>query len=122
MEMINSPRAPVPPGQFSQAVKTSSGLFVSAQLPYDRMTGQMIRRPFEDAFEKALFNVGMIFHEAGLTLEHASMLRVYVIHLKYQEVIYKILDGKFSSCRPALSVLEIRRMPENAPVMIEAFV
>ena len=39
---INSDQAPAPIGPYSQSIKAGNTLYVSGQIPFDQLTGEMI--------------------------------------------------------------------------------
>ncbi|HBE02683.1 MAG TPA: hypothetical protein DC049_09425, partial [Spirochaetia bacterium] len=117
---VFTPKAPRAVGPYSQAVLAGNMLFISGQLPFVPITGELISGDFQRAAEQVIKNISAILQEAGMELSNIVQTRVYLKKLKNFEVFNDIYSRYFQEPYPARAVIEISDLPKNADLEIEA--
>ena len=120
MQEINSPRAPVTSLTASQAIKTRNGIYVSGQLPLDRLTGTIITKPFAKAVKQVFKNIEFILQEGGSSLREICILRIYLKDLKNTSGLEEVINELFPELKPAWSLMAVKALPRESTIMIEA--
>jgi 2-iminobutanoate/2-iminopropanoate deaminase len=119
-EGIHTKNAPEPIGVYSQAIKTGNTIYISGQIPIDPKTGKMIEGSFKDQIKQALVNVNEIAKAAGGNLDDIVKISVYLTDLSHFALVNEAMLELFHTPYPARAVIEIKSLPENATVEIEA--
>jgi 2-iminobutanoate/2-iminopropanoate deaminase len=70
-QVIYTNKAPKPPPVFSQAVKTGGFVFVSGQVPFDPVSGDVVGTTIQEQTAQSLRNVEAILIAAGSSLSKA---------------------------------------------------
>ncbi|GIX49196.1 MAG: reactive intermediate/imine deaminase [Candidatus Tectimicrobiota bacterium] len=113
--------APAPVGPYAQAVVVDGWVFVSGQVPLDPATGQWVKGDIRAQAERALRNLQAVLAAAGARLEDVVKTTVYLADLEefsaFNEVYARFFAG---DCPPARATVEVRRLPGDGKVEIEA--
>ncbi|MEZ0289970.1 MAG: RidA family protein [Sulfolobales archaeon] len=117
---IKSLRAPRPVGPYSQAIQVGNLVFISGQLPIDPDTGDLVREPFARAVEIVLRNISEILREVGGDLSNIVKITVYTTDLGRFNEFNEVYKKFFREPYPARSVVEVKRLPRDSPIEIEA--
>lgn len=112
--------APAPIGPFSQAIQAGNMIYISGQIPTDLKTGELVKGNFLDQFKRAVNNLSEIAKASGGSLDNIVKLTIYVTDLGNFSAINEVMKEYFHKPYPARSVIEIKSLPKNAPVEIEA--
>src|SRR5579862_3031552 len=100
MTAIQTRLAPIPKGNYSQAVRAGDLLFVSGQLPLDA-NGQFVGGTIAEQTQKALSNVRAILEAAGGSLAHLVQCTIYISDIALWPKVDKVY-GEFMSEVPVL--------------------
>ena len=119
-ESIYTKNAPQPIGVYSQAIKTGHTIYISGQIPIDPKTGSIVEGNFKNQTRQVISNINEIAKAAGGTLDDIVKLTVYLTDLNSFALVNEVMLESFHSPYPARAVIEIKSLPKNAVVEIEA--
>lgn len=118
--VVSTGQAPQPVGPYVQAVRAGDLLFVSAQLPFDPVTGSMIRSGVKAQARRVLENIRAIMEAAGATLAHVVRTTVYLKNLEDFAQMNEVYAEFFPEHKPARSTVEVARLPKDALMSMDA--
>lgn len=121
-EIIHTDHAPRAIGPYSQAVKCegSGFLFCSGQIALRPGTGEFLDVDISEQTGQALENLKAVLTQAELGLENVVKATVYLENIDDFTSMNKVYESYFTTNPPARAVVEVRRLPKNAKVEIEA--
>ena len=117
---IQTEKAPKAIGPYSQAVQIGSLLFISGQIPLDPFTGLYNPSSAEEEADLVLKNLGAILTVAGLTYDDVVKTTIYITNMNDFSAINEIYGTYFHANPPARACIEVRKLPKNCKVEIEA--
>ena len=117
---IRSSRAPAPVGPYSQAIRCRDIVFLSGQIPIDPQTNQVVKEPFSRAVEIAMNNIGEILRSIGASYDNIVKVTVYLTDINRFQEFNEIYKKYFREPYPARTVVEVKSLPREAPIEIEA--
>jgi 2-iminobutanoate/2-iminopropanoate deaminase len=119
-KVICTDKAPKPIGPYSQAVCIDGWLFISGQIPLDPSTGNIITSSFEKQVERVLENLKAIVEYAGGSVSSIVKTTIFLRDISMLPVFNEVYSKYFKEEPPARSVVEVKNLPRNADIMIEA--
>jgi 2-iminobutanoate/2-iminopropanoate deaminase len=119
-KVIYTDKAPKPIGPYSQAVCIDGWLFISGQIPLDPSTGNIITSSFEKQVERVLENLKAIVEYAGGSVSSIVKTTIFLRDISMFPVFNEVYSKYFKEEPPARSVVEVKNLPRNAEIMIEA--
>jgi 2-iminobutanoate/2-iminopropanoate deaminase len=121
LEAIRTSLAPVPKGNYSQAVRAGNFLFVSGQLPLD-VEGRAVAGTISDEAKQALSNVHAIVEAAGGTMGNIVQCTVYISDIAHWLEVDKVYSAFFFGVPvlPARTVIPVKEMHYGAHIEIQA--
>lgn len=118
-QKIHTDGAPEALGPYSQAVLVGDQLFCSGQIPLDPATGELVSGGFEAQVERVFDNLAAVAAEAGMTLDDAVKVTIYMTDLAKFPVLNEIYAGRFSEPFPARATVGVASLPKGAEVEID---
>ena len=121
-ESIKTEGAPRAIGPYSQAIKCecSGFLFCSGQIALRPVSGEFLQVDIPGQTKQAMENLKAVLKEAGLGFEKVVKTTVYLENIDDFNAMNEVYESYFPSNPPARAVVEVRRLPKNAKVEIEA--
>jgi len=119
-KVIYTDKAPKPIGPYSQAVCIDGWLFISGQIPLDPSTGNIITSSFEKQVERVLENLKAIVEYAGGSISSIVKTTIFLRDISMFPVFNEVYSKYFKEEPPARSVVEVKNLPRNTDIMIEA--
>ena len=119
-EVVVTRNAPAPVGPYSQAVKMKGLLYTAGQIGINPSTGVIVQDSIESETRQALDNLKAILEEGGSSLEEVLKVTVFIINMSDFARINTIYGQYFTKKAPARSCVEVRALPKEARVEIEA--
>lgn len=119
-EIIQTNDAPAPIGIYSQAIKAGNTIYISGQIPMDPKTGALVHGDFKEQVKQTFMNLEAITKAAGGTLNNIVKLTVYLTDLNNFAAVNESMEKLFQKPYPARAVIEIKALPKNAMIEIEA--
>ena len=116
--IVNTEKAPVAIGPYSQAVCINGMLFTSGQLGIDPNSGNL-PDGVEAQAELSLRNLNAILTEAGYEKTDVVKTTVFIKNMSDFPTVNGIYERFFGGHKPARSCVEVAALPKNALVEIE---
>ena len=119
---IMTPDAPAAVGPYSPAVAFDGGkmLFVSGQIPIDPATGQILNGSVAEQTERVLKNLRALLEAGGTGMDRVLKTTVFLIDMNDFGPMNEVYARHFPGVKPARSTVEVRRLPKDVRVEIEA--
>jgi 2-iminobutanoate/2-iminopropanoate deaminase len=117
-KIIISDQAPAPIGPYSQAVKAGNMLFVSGQIPFDQVTGEMINENITEETHQVMKNIEAILSQAGMTFENVVKCSIFIKDMNQFATINEAYGQYFKADPPARETVEVARLPKDVNVEI----
>lgn len=117
-KIINSNKAPVPVGPYSQAVMCGDLLFCSGMLPIDPETGKFLSTGVEDEAKQILKNLKAVLNEAGLDFKNVVKTTIFLKDMNNFKLVNELYSQCFDKDYPARETVEVSRLPGNVNVEI----
>ncbi|WOO88417.1 Rid family detoxifying hydrolase [Mollicutes bacterium LVI A0078] len=120
-KVINSEKAPAAVGPFSQAIETNDLVFISGQLPIDKIDGQM-KVGIEQQTIMCFKNLEFICEEAGVKLTNAVKVTVLLHDIADFTQVNEIYATYFEKPFPARVAYQVANLPLGALIEIDAII
>lgn len=119
-QILNTEKAPLAIGPYSQGVDTGNLLFLSGQLPICPEKGDIVAQDIEGQTKQSLENVKAILESAGCTMDDVAKTTVYLADIADFGKMNAVYEGFFTEGNyPARSAFQVAALPKNALVEIE---
>lgn len=119
MKKVETDKAPIPIGPYSQAISAPPFLFLSGMLPLDPITNKITAITIEEQMEQVLKNIGEILKTAGLSFKDVVRMEVYLNDLTDFPAMNAIYAKAFPhELKPVRHTVEVSRLPLNSLVEI----
>ncbi|MEV7634882.1 RidA family protein [Pseudarthrobacter enclensis] len=92
--------------------------YVSGVLPYKE--DGSIDRDFETAPQRILDVLGQRLEGQGMSLQDVIKTTVFVTDISWRDAMNEAYLATFTSPMPTRTIVEVRALPQNSPVEIEA--
>lgn len=116
--IVTSAQAPAPIGPYSQAVKTGNTLYMSGQIPFDQLTGEMINENITEETHQVMKNIEAILSEAGMTFDQVVKCSIFIKDMNQFATINEAYGMYFKENPPARETVEVARLPKDVNVEI----
>lgn len=121
LDPIRTPAAPAAIGPYSQAIRLDDLVFTAGQIPLDPASMDMVGGDDVAAqTERVMANLVAILDAAGAGLDTVVKTTVYLIDMDDFAAMNEMYARFFGDHRPARSTVEVRRLPKDARVEIDA--
>lgn len=118
--VLNTDKAPLAIGPYSQGVDTGNLLFLSGQLPICPEKGDIVATDIEGQTKQSLENVKAILASVGCTMDDVVKTTVFLNDIADFGKMNEVYEGFFSEGNyPARSAFQVAALPKNALVEIE---
>jgi len=122
MKIISTKNAPAAVGPYSQGIMVKDTLYVSGQIPYVASTMTVAGVDIKSQTKQSLENVLAIVTEAGLVKENIVKCGVFMQDLSMFKDMNEVYAEFFGDHKPARFAVEVRRLPLDVLVEIDAVV
>ncbi|MDR2746274.1 MAG: RidA family protein [Treponema sp.] len=117
---VSTPKAPKAIGPYSQAIEAAGFVYISGQLPVDPETAEISGDAPAQA-QRSLKNIDAILREAGCGRGDVIKTTIFLKNMGDFEGVNRVYAEFFEGFPfPARSTVEVRRLPRDALVEIEA--
>ncbi len=120
MNFIKTDQAPKAVGPYSQAVLVDKTLYVSGQIPFDPKTNTLISNEVKDQTKQCLDNILAILKAAGFEKTDIAKCQVFMTDLSKFGEMNQVYEAFFEDHKPARAAVEVRRLPKDVSVEIDA--
>lgn len=122
MKFISTSNAPAAIGPYSQAVMVKDTLYVSGQLPYIPQPMKLVSDCIKDQTLQSLKNILAIVEQAGLKKENIVKCGIFMQDLSMFKEMNEVYADFFKEHKPARFAVEVRRLPLDVLIEIDAIV
>ena len=119
-EIIRTDKAPQAIGTYSQAVKSSSTVYLSGQIPLDPESMEMVEGEMELQIRRVFDNLQAVAQAAGGELQDVIKLNVYLTDLSSFPVVNRVMAEYFTEPYPARAAVGVKALPKGAEVEMDA--
>ncbi|HEC42637.1 MAG TPA: RidA family protein [Bacteroides sp.] len=120
MKKIQTDKAPLPAGHYSQAVVHNGMVFVSGQIPIDPLTGEKITGSIEDQTAQVLKNLTAILEASGSSLAQVLKVTVYITDISLWGKVNEVYSQVFGEHKPARAIVPTRDLHYGFKIEVEA--
>ena len=117
--VIRTPEAPAAIGTYSQAVRVGNTVYLSGQIGFDPATMQLVDG-IDAQIDRVFRNLEAIARAAGLGLEHAVRMTVYLTDLAHFAKVNETMAKYVKEPYPARAAIGVASLPRGALVEIDA--
>lgn len=117
---IQTEKAPIPAGHYSQAVVYNGLVFVAGQLAIDPQTGERKLGSIEEQTEQVLKNVSEILKAAGSDMKLVLKMTVFVADIGLWERVNEVYSRVMGEHRPARAIIPTRELHHGFLIEIDA--
>ncbi|UCE37017.1 MAG: RidA family protein [Thermoplasmata archaeon] len=118
--VFQSKTLPSTKAPYSQAIIHENLLFISGQIAFDPEKSGVITGTLEEETKLTMDNIKRILEEAGSSLDKVLKVTVYLTDMKKFHKFNSIYKQYFTEEPPARSCVEVKCLPFDAKVEIEA--
>lgn len=118
----NTEQAPKGFGPSSQTVAFSHYNNLSAQLPIDPKTGELVAGGVKEQAQQCFSNIQAIVESISHVLTDIVKITVYVKNIKDSEAVDAVYKSFFPTYAPARTTLAVAALPLDALVQVDALV
>lgn len=119
MRSVETSGAPPAIGPYSQAVVADGWVWCSGQIALDPDTGTVTGEASVQA-RRVLAQLAAILEAAGSGLDQVVKTTIYLISMDDFAAVNAVYAEAFGAWRPARATVEVRRLPREARVEIDA--
>jgi reactive intermediate/imine deaminase len=112
---IQTKDAPAAIGTYSQAVRAGDTVYVSGQIGFDPATMQLVEG-IEAQIHRVFRNLAAIAQGAGLGLDRAVRMTVYLTDLGHFALVNKVMAEYCREPYPARAAVGVASLPRGAAV------
>jgi reactive intermediate/imine deaminase len=116
---IQTPGAPEAIGTYSQAIRAGDAVYLSGQIGLDPVSMQMADG-IEGQAHRVFRNLAAVAAAAGMTLDHAVRMTVYLTDLAHFARVNEIMAQYVREPYPARAAVGVAGLPRGALVEIDA--
>ena len=116
---ILSKDAPAAIGTYSQAIRAGDTLYISGQIGLDASTMQLVDG-IDAQIDRVFRNLGAIALAAGLDLQNAVRMTVYLTDLAHFARVNEVMQRYLREPYPARAAIGVASLPRGALVEIDA--
>jgi 2-iminobutanoate/2-iminopropanoate deaminase len=118
MRIISTGKAPKAIGPYSQAIAAGNFIFTSGQIPLNA-NNELVKGGIQAQAEQVFKNIEAIIAKAGLKLSDVIKVNVFLSDLNDFDEMNKVYE-KYFRHRPARSTVEVRRLPKDVRMEVDA--
>ncbi len=119
-QAISTSKAPAAIGTYSQAVRTAGTVYVSGQIPLDPASGELVTGDIRAQIHQVFRNLMAVAEAAGLGLESAVKVNVFLTDLGNFAAVNEIMAEYFPQPFPARAAIGVAALPRGAAVEADA--
>ena len=116
----NSENAPKSIGPYSQSVAFSHYNNLSAQLPIDAKTGQLVAGGIYEQAEQCFSNIRAIVESINHVMSDVVRISIFVTNIKDVDAVDAVFKSFFPTYVPTRTTVAVDALPMNAMVQVEA--
>lgn len=120
VKIITTNKAPKAVGPYSQGILVNQTLYVSGQIPYNPQTNTLVSENVEDQTNQCLNNILGIVEAANMKKEQIIRCGVFMTNLSDFTKMNQVYEAFFGNHKPVRAAVEVRRLPKDVLIEIDA--
>jgi 2-iminobutanoate/2-iminopropanoate deaminase len=120
MELIETDKAPLPAGHYSQAIVHCGLVYVSGQLPIDPKTGERRTGSIEKQTRMVLQNLSAILEASNSSLNQVLKVTVFISDISLWGKVNEVYAEIFGDHRPARAIVPTRDLHFGFQIEVDA--
>jgi len=118
----NTTNAPENMGPYSQTAAFSHYNNLSAQLPIDPVSGQLVAGGIKEQAEQSFKNIKAIVESIDHIMDDVVRITIFLKNIADIDAVTQVYASFFPAYRPALTTVAVAALPLGALVQVEALV
>jgi reactive intermediate/imine deaminase len=119
-DIIQTSKAPVAIGPYSQAVRVGNTVYLSGQVALDPASGLLVEGDVTAQARRAFDNLAAVCEAAGGSLEQVVRAGLYLTDLDNFAEVNAVMAEYFTAPYPARSTIEVSGLPRGAMFEVDA--
>ena len=119
-KVVQTEKAPKAIGPYSQAIQAGHFLVLSGQVPLDPKTGELVKGDIGQQAKQVLENIKGVLESQRLGMEDVVKVTVFLKNIENFNQMNEIYSTYFPISPPAISTVEVARLPRGVEIEIEA--
>ena len=112
--------APRAIGPYSQAIATSSTVYISGQIPLNPNTLELVGPDIDLQITQVMKNIDAICRSAGGSLNSVVKFTVFMTNIEDFSKVNRIMQNFLREPYPARSLVQVVALPKQAAIEIDA--
>ena len=117
---LETDKAAIPGGPYSQAIIHNGLIYLSGQGPIDPQTNQVVHGTIEQETELSMENIRIILEESGSSLSKVLQINAYLLNIREYGRFNEVYKRYFPKEPPARTCIQAARLPFDIRVEISA--
>ena len=117
---LETNKAAVPGGPYSQAIIYNGIIYLSGQGPIDSQTNQVVHGTIEQETELSMETIRIILEETGSSLSKVLQITAYLLNIREYGRFNEVYRRYFPKEPPARTCIQAARLPFDIRVQISA--
>lgn len=119
-EIIQTDKAPLAIGTYSQAVKVGKTVYMSGQIPLIPETMELVEGDIAVHIRRVFDNLKAVAQAAGGDLKDVAKLNVFLTDLSHFPTVNEVMSEYFTEPYPARAAIGVASLPKDAQVEMDA--
>ena len=118
-KIINSPKAPVPIGPYSQAVLANNTLYLSGQIGLNPATMELVEGGIMKETDQVMQNLKSVLEAAEMNFENVVKSSIFLADMNDFKLVNKVYNSYFKNdSAPARETIAVKALPKSVNVEI----
>ena len=119
-KIINTKKAPLPVGPYSQAIMVNNTLYISGQVALNPENNELIEGSVEKESYQIMENIKSILNESGLSFKNVVRSKIYLTDMNNFSKVNQVYGSYFEKGQePARTTIEVSGLPFGVGVEID---
>jgi len=118
-EQVSAPNTAKPIGPYSPGIRAGNLLFLSGQVGFDPVTGQLVADDITAQTDQVMRNIGALLSAAGADFHHVVRTTVFLADMNEFAAMNAVYARYVSDPPPTRSTVQVAALPRNARVEID---
>ena len=119
-KIINTKKAPLPVGPYSQAIMVNNTLYISGQVALNPEKNELIEGSIEKESYQIMENIKSILNESGLSFKNVVRSKIYLTDMDNFSKVNQVYGSYFEKGQePARTTIEVSGLPLGVGVEID---
>ena len=117
---VETVKAPIPAGHYSQAVVAGGFVFISGQIPVVPVTREKVTGSIEEQTLQVLKNIVAIAEASGSSADKIVKMTIYISDMEYWPLVNNVFADFFGDHKPARAIVPVKDLHYGFKVEADA--